>query len=262
MRTLSTLIISLALTAFAALVPDPAAACGGFFCARTPVDQSAERVLFEVDEGRVRATVQITYAGAPEDFAWVLPTPGVATVEDVFPQLALSGLDVATQPRYEGLWCMMDMAAGEGGGGGGDEGGGGGGPEGVIVHEVKEVGPFATAVVESDDSDALVTWLRENDYRITDAMIPYVDAYVAEGIVFVALKMKPDADTEDISPIVFSWPGDSPMIPLRLTAVAAEPEMSVVTWVLGKERFHSDNFEAVTVNDDDLEIALAFFTLA
>lgn len=238
----------------AALAPNDAEACGGFFCSATPVDQSAERVLFEVDAGRVRATVQITYAGAPEDFAWVLPTPGVATVEDVFPQRALSGIDIATEPRYEVGWCLfpeMDAAAG-----GGDDGGGEGGEEddGVIVHERKEVGPFETAVVESDDPQALVVWLRENGYRITEAMIPYVSTYVTEGMVFVALKMKPDAQTADIAPIIFSWPGDRPVVPLRLTAVAAEPEMGVVVWVLGDRRYESDNFQALEVDDDALEI--------
>jgi len=65
---------------------------------------------------------------------------------------------------------------------------------------------------------------------------------VAEGMVFVAMKLVPDADTADIAPIVVSWAGDQPMIPLRLTAVAAEPEMGVTTWILSDRRYHSANF--------------------
>jgi hypothetical protein len=34
----------------ATLTPDVAQACGGFFCGRQPVDQTAERILFAVGE--------------------------------------------------------------------------------------------------------------------------------------------------------------------------------------------------------------------
>lgn len=57
----------------ALLVPSPAAACGGFFCGRQPVDQTAERILFEVGPDSVTMTTQISFNGAADDFAWILP---------------------------------------------------------------------------------------------------------------------------------------------------------------------------------------------
>src|SRR5687767_5801559 len=57
----------------AAVRPPAARACGGFFCARTPIDQSGEYILFSMDDNGVRAYIQIMYQGKAEDFAWVVP---------------------------------------------------------------------------------------------------------------------------------------------------------------------------------------------
>ena len=47
-----------------------------------------------------------------------------------------------------------------------------------------EVGPYGFDVVGSEDPDALVTWLRENSYLVTEAMEPLIDLYVEEEFVF------------------------------------------------------------------------------
>ena len=64
----------------ALVVPSHAFACGGFFCnSLEPVDQSAERILFAVDDqaGTVTAHVQIFFEGDADDFAWVVPVPSI-----------------------------------------------------------------------------------------------------------------------------------------------------------------------------------------
>ena len=62
---------------------EPAHACGGLFCSATaPVNQAAERIIFSKNEdGSVTAVVQIQYQGPSEEFAWVLPVPGIPEVE-------------------------------------------------------------------------------------------------------------------------------------------------------------------------------------
>ena len=63
-----------------------AEACGGLFCGNTPVDQTAERILFEVnDDNTTSAVIEIQYQGRAEDFSWVIPVPalwGVCTAEN------------------------------------------------------------------------------------------------------------------------------------------------------------------------------------
>src|SRR5215510_14844936 len=94
-----------ALLAGASLLFDSgdAAACGGFFCGRQPVDQTAERILFEVGQGSVTMTTQISFNGKAADFAWILPLSEVPAVESlaVFPQKALNALDSNSGPNFQ-----------------------------------------------------------------------------------------------------------------------------------------------------------------
>ena len=110
-------------------------------------------------------------------------------------------------------------------------------------------------MVGSDDPDALVTWLRENSYRVTEAMEPLIDLYVEEGFVFLAMKLRPGQGVQDVEPVKVTYPSSGPMIPLRLTAVAANPNMAVMTWIFADR-------QAVPVNYARMEIAneeLIFF---
>src|SRR4051794_5318272 len=81
--------------------PQPAEACGGFFCSSTPVDQNAERIIFKVRaDGRTDMIVQIAYQGDPSDFAWLMPLAEPPAKEDLgtFPLLAMTALDGQTGP--------------------------------------------------------------------------------------------------------------------------------------------------------------------
>ncbi len=72
------------------LLAAPAAiACGGLFCSvpqgpvpPQPIDQNAERIIFDVGDGEVTTHVQIQYAGAADAFAWIVPVSAVPTVEE------------------------------------------------------------------------------------------------------------------------------------------------------------------------------------
>ncbi len=242
----------------AAFQSSPARACGGFFCGRQPVDQTAERILFEVGEGSVTMTTQISFNGDAADFAWVLPLSDVPEADSlaVFPQRALNALDAGSGPLFQlpddsacyfafpfaESGAPVDSAQDDSAGGGGD----------VQVYIRAEVGEYDVAVVGSEDPAQLVAWLRDNDYRITAAMEPYVRQYTEEGLKFLALKLLDTADVRDLSPFRFTLPGTTPTIPLRMTALAAEPEMSIVAFVLADQRFESKNWANVEIADDQI----------
>ena len=85
--------------AFWLLVPTVAMACGGFFCNAAPVDQQAERIIFvQENESTITSYVEITYAGDPENFAWIVPVPTVP--ESTLGMATFNGLDLATQPTF------------------------------------------------------------------------------------------------------------------------------------------------------------------
>ncbi len=99
--TFASLAPAVALVATGVVVaPTDADACGGFFCSNSPVDQNAERILFEVHEPPVGVTavVEIAYTGDPGDFSWIVPVPETPNL-DVVPTSTLRLLDAATAPN-------------------------------------------------------------------------------------------------------------------------------------------------------------------
>lgn len=246
-----------ALSSVSLLSTGEAEACGGFFCGRQPVDQTAERILFEVGQDSVTMTTQISYNGRAEDFAWILPLSEVPDVQSlaVFPQQALNALDTNTGPTFQApndpacYQLVPNFAAAAPSGNSDPESAG---PPPVNVFIRAEVGPYDAAVVGSESPEELVRWLRNEGYRITPVMEPYVARYTEEGMKFLALKLLETAGVQDLKPFRFTLPGTSPSVPLRMTALAAEPEMSILVFVLGQERFEGKNWPSVEIADDQI----------
>jgi hypothetical protein len=181
-----------ALSSASVLRSEEARACGGFFCGRQPVDQTAERILFEVGQDSVTMTTQISYNGRAEDFAWILPLSVVPDVQSlaVFPQQALNALDSNTGPTFQAPndpACYSGRVfAGQAPAASPQEDSNAGPPP-VNVFIRAEVGPYDAAVVGSESPTELVNWLRNEGYRITPVMEPYVARCTEEGMKFLAL---------------------------------------------------------------------------
>jgi hypothetical protein len=248
----------LALASAFAAAPSPASACGGFFCSASPVDQNAERIIFAVDEANdsTDMIVQITYQGDDDAFAWVLPVAAVPQNRQVFPASALSVFDAQTGPTFQPPpECQGWGVPASAGNGGGPRDAGSAAPRGdagVTVHVMERIDGYEVAVIESQSSDAAFAWLLENKYRLSSVMKPYIDYYTSQGMKFLALRLAADATARDIKPFKMTLPGQTPTIPLRLTAVAAEPEMGVVVWILGQRRYEPANAEEITIPKEEL----------
>lgn len=234
----------------------PTAACGGLFCMNNPVDQNAERIIFtDNGDGTVSAIIQIQYTGFDEDFSWILPMPEAISEEDIaVPETAANAfteLEIATNPVFiapptpdcaQIEFEMMEEAVPA--------------ESGVEVFAEGEVGPYGFVVIGSDDPDALINWLRDNNYRVEPPMEPLINVYVEEEFVFLAMRLLPEQGVQDIQPIQVTYPSDAPMIPLRLTAVAATPDMAVLTWFFGEEQAVPENYGHFEVPDKEI----TFFT--
>ena len=231
---------------------DQARACGGFFCQAVVINQAAEQIIFRQDGDQVTAVVLIQYVGDAEDFSWVVPVPGVpalSTGSDVLFQ----SLEPATRPQFnlkiEGAACSsfdlfqaLEFIGGPGQPDGEDA------ADGVTVVSESVVGPFDVQVVSSEDPAAMAQWLEDNDYDLSDRGQELIEPYVEEGMNFVALKLRQDQGVGDIRPLIMKYTSDHPMIPIRLTAVAAEDDMGVLVWLLGDARAVPLNYLHVTVN--------------
>ena len=250
----------LAILLLGTLLPvQSALACGGLFCQNIPVDQAAERIIFTVDPEVVTAYVQINYTGSAPDFAWVVPVPSVPEV-DVVEIDTFNELQTATDPVFmlpPPPDCMFDDRQALGGvvfesapAAEGD----------VTVFASGEAGPYAFDVVgtETGNANALIDWLNENNYRITPDMEPLVFVYVEEGMLFLAMKLQPEQGVQDIQPVKMTYTTGRPSIPIRLTAVAAIPDMGIYTWIFGRAQAEAQNYGSFKILDDDLSLAGPF----
>jgi len=249
------MVLAVMVTTFASLATlDQVSACGGFFCMNSPVDQNAERIIFTQNkDGTVSAYIQIQYTGSAEDFSWILPLPHPIGPEDIeVPEDAMAAfteLDVATAPVFipppmpecatDALKLRFSSAAVAE-------------KADVQIFASGEVGPYEFDVIGSEDPDALVKWLREHNYQVTEDMEPLIDVYVQEGFVFLAMRLLPEESAQNVQPVKLTYPSLRPMIPLRLTAVAANQDMAVMVWFYADRQAVPVNYAEMTIADREL----------
>lgn len=229
-----------------------AEACGGFFCSQVPINQAGERIVFGVRGNSVEAHIQIQYQGAAEKFAWVVPLTAKPTLGIGSPRL-FNFLDIQTQARFQLQWdnsCSRGFPWGLPGTAQDDaappssptEGGG------VVVVSQEQVGPYDAAILTADDAVALRTWLTTNGYDIPESAGKALEPYVGGGFYFVALKLQQNKGTGDLRPIVVKFEGSQPCIPIKLTSIAAQPDMPIIAYVLSDKRAIPLNYRHVLIN--------------
>ncbi len=235
------------------------------------VNQQAEQIIFEVEpDGHIVAHVLIRFAGDPAQFAWLVPVPSVPELELSFAE-AFGLIDAQTEPTVsvtttnlcpESLYqcqqhpmpyCPNANNNGFGGTAGTSAGsfasaaGGAGGMSGasdaaldappVIVIKREQIGDYDTIVFAADDAAGAVDWLQTEGFIVNDTTSPYMEPYVAANMLFVAAKLVPGAGAEAIRPLRMRFEGTEPMIPLQLTAVAAEPNLTVTAYIYGNSGY-------------------------
>jgi len=249
----SALVVVLAVSAGLATT-GTALACGGFFCQNSPVDQNAERIIFTQNkDSTISAYIQIQYTGLAADFSWILPLPSPIGPEDVeVPEDAMAAfteLEVATDPvfipppmpqcamqfRLETTLSLFAAAVSP-----------------VEIYASGEVGPYEFDVIGTQDPEALVGWLHQHNYRVTQEMEPLINVYVEEGFVFLAMRLLPDQGAQNVQPVKITYAAERPMVPLRLTAVAANPDMAVMIWFYADKQAMPVNYAEIHIPYEDL----------
>ena len=252
----------------ASVAPRAASACGGFFCSQAQgVNQAAERIVFANNgDGTVTAVIEIQYQGPADQFSWLLPLSSVPQGDEIAvgSSLSLQRLQLATNPQYqlttriEGTCDEEDFdgfASGAGGDSSSAEGGGSNAGRGSVTVEASGVvGSFEWAVISLDQAlpepaDAAVEWLNANGYDVPQGAPGMLKPYLLDGMYLLALKLVKGADAGSIRPIVLTYDATRPMIPIKLTAVAANDDMGVLTWLLADAQAVPKNYYALELNE-------------
>lgn len=231
----------------------PASACGGLFCQNIPVDQAGEQILFHQEGEYITAMVRILYEGDAEDFSWVVPvpdTPELSTGADTF----FDELDNLTQPlftlnRSGDGGCPFDfLDGGQTAGVANATAGESADSGGVLIEQELSVGPFEIQIVSSTNPDEMAMWLQDNDYDLSSRGEELITPYVNDGMKFVAVKLRSGQSSGSIQPLIMKYKSSKPMVPIKLTAVAALENMGVLVWLVSDARGVPDNYLHVVPN--------------
>lgn len=233
------------------------------------INQRAEQIIFEVEEGFITAHVLIQYAGHPEQFAWIVPVPAVPELS-LSPAAGFGLLDKATAPQIDltvtdecpvSKWqCTYpdfpDCDDGDFTVGAQDAGASAGDPEAspVDVLDRQVVGSYETITFAAGDADAAVAWLQSEGFIVNSTMAPYMQPYADAGMLFLASKLIAGADVSQIKPLRMRFAAANPMIPLQLTAVAADPHMTITAYVFGPSLFRPEGHDLVSIDERDLAV--------
>jgi hypothetical protein len=278
----SVLAVGLAAAAAAHLVATPvAAACG---CLSPPevtsgdfaVNQAAEEILFEVEPGWVTAHVLIKYSGNPSQFAWIVPVPEVPELS-ISPASAFGLLDKATAPNIavatedvcpiSGYQCVSENQESSGNSGGGcggtakysaggvfalDAGTASDGASGtmppVTILGQQTVGDYQTVTFQASQASAAVQWLQDNGFVVNSTTSIYMESYIQANMVFVAAKLVPGAGVNAIKPLRMRYRAAYPSVPLILTAVAAQPHLTITSYIYANQTFQPMGHPIVTMD--------------
>ena len=286
----SVLALGLASAALLQLVDTPAAqACG---CLSPPavtegefaVNQAAEQLIFETEPGWVTAHVLIKYSGDPSQFAWIVPVPEVPELS-ISPVSAFGLLDQATAPSISVTTqnvcpvsqyaCQYPYSEGNDGGGcafGGaaskEASGGFFGDAGaaasdaassgvqppVTVINTQTVGDYQTVTFQASQASSAVQWLRDNGFVVNNTTSIYMESYIQQNMVFVAAKLVAGAGVNAIKPLRLRYRADYPTIPLILTAVAAQPHLTVTTFIFGQQAFKPMGHPEVNLDNSRIAV--------
>jgi len=239
------------------------------------VNQEAEQIIFEAEPGWVTAHVLIRYAGDPAQFAWLIPVPEVPELS-LSPVSAFALLDNLTAPDvtvdqenicptsewtcnyHQPLSCPgLDYGAPNGGflaDAGAVSDAPGASPPPVTVISTQTVGDYQTVTFRASEASAAVQWLHDNGFIVNPTTSIYMESYIAANMVFVAAKLVPGAGVSAIKPLEMRYRAANPTVPLILTAVAAEPNLTVETFVYSNTPFRPLGHPIVSI--DPARIAL------
>ena len=232
------------------LRPMAAVACGGCFAPpATTTVVTAHRMAVAFSAEQTTLWDQIQYAGAPEEFVWVLPVQGGVAVElasnELFGALEEESAPVLSAPVLGSGGACPDCPCCAATSPGAPS-------ETVTVHNTAVIGPYETATVGSADPEALVTWLREHGYGVPSATLPLIDHYVAEGMDFAVLRLRPGVGVQQMQPVRVTMPGLVPVFPLRMVGAGVAEEVELLLYVIGEGRHAPENFPHSVVAHDDL----------
>lgn len=252
----------------AALASAEAWACGGCFTLQQNESTvvTGHRMAMAISPTQSVLWDQIQYSGNPAEFSWVLPVKPGAVLE-LAHDAWFEALDGTTGEQSQSPFVTCGF-----GGAKNDDSGFGCGcgskvtaatttggsfeppaqDEGVTIVHDGTVGPYETVTLHANEPGALENWLAGHGYALPDAVKPTVDAYVAEGFDFIALRLLPTQSVQSMRPVRVVTPGAGFTLPLRMVAAGTGAITAIKLFVLAEGRYRAKGFADAAIDPSAL----------
>jgi hypothetical protein len=223
--------------------PADAQACGGAFFETSPtVNVTDHRMAISIAKDQTIVWDQIQYQGDPREFAFVFPVPPGSRVE-LGDDAWLTALDAYTAPTiysprdssHSGC-ALMGCAATENTSLGSASGAG----QGPVTSLV--VGPYLVSTVTPRSESELLSALAGDGLTVPSGAAPIVASYLAAGMSFVVMRLRPGCGERSIAPVRIVMPGSHATVPLRLASMGASQSVNVEIFVLGEQRWAPQSY--------------------
>jgi hypothetical protein len=211
-------------------------------------------------------TIVNNVEGNFDNFALVLPVPEVIPEDNinVLEPSIFDRLDAYSQPRLVTYTCE-DFAVQEDTGwafdSADDSPNAGGGDGGVNVEALYIVGEFEIVILSATESDALFTWLNDNNYQVPGQSQTLLQEYIDGGSYFLAAKVAADAgiaDGDKLSPLQFKYTDvdsnvNSFQIPIRIGTLNAKEAQDLIIYAVNDYnlgRVGISNYSEFSIEDE------------
>lgn len=248
--------------------PALASAFCGFYVAKadTSLFNRSSQVVMVRDGDRNVVTMASDFQGDVDEFAMVVPVPEVLRRKQihVMDRAILQHLDSYSAPRlveyfdkdpcrvvmYE-MARMADVPRAELGAGARKRAK----SLGVTIEAQYTVDEYDILILSAAESRGLVTWLRENGYRMPDGAGPVVASYLKQGMKFFVAKVNRKgyrkAGYNYLRPLQIAYTHRKFMLPIRLGTVNAEAEQELFIYALTRKgRVETTNYRTVKLPTD------------
>lgn len=240
----------------------PAHAFCGFYVAKADTDlfNDASKVAIARDGERTVVTMASDYRGEASEFAMVIPVVDVPEREqlNVANPALIDHLDAYTAPRlveyydenpcdvrrYRELAAMSAPPAEPAPVAMAEEAE----DLGVTIEAEYEVGEYDILILSAEESEGLITWLNQNEYRIPDGAEDVVEAYLRRDMKFFVAKVNLERHdgSSMLRPIQLAYEDEDFMLPIRLGTVNAEGKQELFVFAMTREgRVETTNYRTM-----------------
>jgi len=121
---------------------------------------------------------------------------------------------------------------------------------GVTIEASYTVGEYDILILSAKQSNGLITWLKNNDYRLPDGAESVVGSYLKQGMKFFVAKVNLEEQTKlgfsNLRPIQVAYESPKFMLPIRLGMLNADGAQELYIYTLTRKgRVETTNYRTV-----------------